>query len=272
MILTDTTGSITGAPTLVSCISGCIPTGVPLAYPNVQTWTISGSPQSVTNETDAGRPGAAPWPAYDIQSISLSFVNGGFGTQLVKPGTFKVSVSGTVVCQDTTAFAYNNQRGNCIDTGGGVVSSGFVNYATGDYGITFVSGHAPSSTVPIIATWTNIISPDGNTAPTINRPQGLDFFGDGDVSERADVGDLLQDARRRDRPCLCGGRQRRCDLKQGRIPVRRSGVYAGRFVALWDSISECDPWPERIDAVHLRKSVARGRTKLYPISNGGYGA
>jgi hypothetical protein len=163
---------IAGSPTLVSCLTGCIPTGVPLAYPNVQTWTISASQSVGTSEAiRLDPPGGAPWPDYDIQSVGLSFVNGGFGTELVQAGTFQVSVDGTPVCQDTNTFAYNSQSGNC--TGAGV--SGFVNYATGDYQVTFTT--APTG--PITASWTNIISPDANQSPLVNRPQGFDFFGNG---------------------------------------------------------------------------------------------
>lgn len=174
MVLTDTTGLITGAPTLVSCLTGCIPTGSPLKYPTVQTWTVSGAAQLLLNETLRADLGATPWPAYNIQSVSLSFVNGGFGTELVQAGTFKITVNGTVVCQDTNTFAYNSQGGNCAGAG---ISSSFVNYATGDYQVTFSS--PPANNAVITASWTNIISPDANQTPLQNRPQGFDFFGNG---------------------------------------------------------------------------------------------
>ena len=119
-------------------------------------------------------PGGAPWPGYNVQSVSLSFVNGGFGTELVQAGTFQISVNGTTVCQDTNTFAYNSQSGNC--SGAGITSS-FVNYATGDYEVTFSA--PPSNGHALTSSWTNIISPDANQSPALNRPQGIDFFGDG---------------------------------------------------------------------------------------------
>jgi hypothetical protein len=96
---------------------------------------------------------------------------------MVQAGTFKITVNGTVVCQDTSVFAYNVQGGNCTDSGGHVVSSGWVNYTTGDYGITFSS--PPANNAVITASWTNIISPDGNQTPATQRPVAIDFFGNG---------------------------------------------------------------------------------------------
>ena len=99
---------------------------------------------------------------------------------LVKAGTFQITDTNpatgiaTIVCQDGGVFAYNNTGGNC--TGANVASS-FVNYQTGDYQITFTSGHAPLSGHAITASWTNIISPESNSS-FLNRPQGIDFFGD----------------------------------------------------------------------------------------------
>ena len=92
---------------------------------------------------------------------------------MIKAATFSVSVNGTVVCTDTQTFAYNNVAGNCTDAGGGIVSAAgtFVNYSTGDYQITFTSGHAPANGATITASWTSITSTD--------PAQGLDYFGDG---------------------------------------------------------------------------------------------
>ena len=115
-----------------ACTTGCgLVSG---SYPAVQKWTISGSAQLVASETMRGDLGATPWPNYNVQAnagSSYNFVNGGFGTQFIKAGTFKITADdGTVVCQDTNVFAYNLIGGNC--TGAGITSS-FVNYATGDY-------------------------------------------------------------------------------------------------------------------------------------------
>ena len=100
---------------------------------------------------------------------------------MMQAGTFKVSVNGTVVCQDTQTFQYNSPGGNCTGAG---ISSGFVNYQTGDYAVTFSS--APAANAVITATWTNIISPEAvlqNSTPLLAsqaRPTGIDFMGDGD--------------------------------------------------------------------------------------------
>jgi hypothetical protein len=177
--VSDMTGAIIGSPTLVNCLTGCAPTvGPPQLVNNAQTWTISVNQTTpVASETMRADLGSPPWPGYDIQGISLSFVNGGFGTQLVQAGTFKITVNGTVVCQDTSVFTYNVQGGNCTDSGGHVVTSGWVNYTTGDYGITFSS--PPASNAVITASWTNIISPEGNQTPATQRPIAIDFFGNG---------------------------------------------------------------------------------------------
>ena len=185
MVLTDTTGNITGSPTLVNCLTNCT-----LAAFNsdlAQTWTISSS-QTVSAETmradpaggPLGLPSSAPWPLnYIAQQATLPFISagGGFGAEMIQAGTFKIlqTVSGvtTTLCQDTTVFAYNNLGGNCTGAG---VSSSFVNYLSGDYGVTFSS--PPPSGAVLVATWTNIASPNSATGASA-RPHGLDFIGDG---------------------------------------------------------------------------------------------
>jgi hypothetical protein len=172
MTLTDTTGNITGSPTLVACLTGCT-----LAAYNSdlqQTWMISVS-QTVAAEAMRADPvGGAAAPSGYLQSTPLPLIgNGNFGQQMIGTGTLTISVNGTVVCQDNTVFAYNNLGGNCAGAG---ISSSFVNYNTGDYQIVFAT--APANNAIITATWTGIVSADnGNTAA--ERPQGIDFFGDG---------------------------------------------------------------------------------------------
>ena len=182
--LTDTTGNITGSPTLQSCLTGCIPNAfgggvsapfcVGNCYPMTQTWTVSGSPQLVATESMRSDTGTSPWPLYSGQISYPLIGNGNFGQMLVKAGTFNISVNGTVVCQDTTPLwtPFNNQGGNC--TGAGVASS-FVNYQTGDYQVTFTS--APAANAVITASWTNLVSPDNGNL-SAERPGGYDFFGD----------------------------------------------------------------------------------------------
>ena len=168
MVLSDNGAHISGSPNLVNCLTGC--GGV---NGTGSTWALSASLGTIASEAMTATPvGGAPWPSYNIQVAGTTFVSG-FGTQLVQAGTFTISVNGTVVCQDSQTFAYNNQGGNC--TGAGIASS-FVNYMTGDYDIAFSS--PPANNAVITAAWTNIISPDG-TATAFNRPQGFDYFGNG---------------------------------------------------------------------------------------------
>ena len=173
-VLTDTTGSITGAPTLVNCLTGCALGSVTAA----QTWTISSS-QTVSAETmRADPPAGAPVPMNYIAQAGLGAQNSGsFGGTIIGAGTFKFMVNGVVVCSDTTPFTYNNQGGNCTDPGSGVVSAGFVNYQTGDFQVNFVT--APANNAVLTASFTNLMTPDPTAAGSLARPQGLDWIGDG---------------------------------------------------------------------------------------------
>ena len=160
MTLTDTSGHITGSPTLVACTTGCgVVSG---SYPVIQKWTISGSAQFVASEAMRADLGATPFPNYNIQALAAgyNFLNGNFGTQFIKPGTFKVTdmTTGLVVCQDTNAFAYNIQAGNCTGTG----VTGFITYPTGAYQINFTT--APANLHPLVASWTNIMVADTHGA------------------------------------------------------------------------------------------------------------
>jgi hypothetical protein len=177
----------TGSPTILRCITNC---STPFSIDG-STWALSSSSANGASgtlasplradPTTAMTPfgGPTPWPNLNIQENGAGYALGGFGNPLVKAGTFKIADTDpatgipTIVCQDSQVFAYNNTGSNC--TGANVASS-FVNYQTGDYQITFASGHAPLSGHAITASWTNIISTD--SLSTSNRPQGLDFFGD----------------------------------------------------------------------------------------------
>jgi hypothetical protein len=167
------------APTLVRCLTGC---SSQMAFGG-STWLLSNSLDVGATPTRADPVAGlipfggttTPWPNFNIQQSGTSVYNfGGYGTPLVKAGTFQISVNGTVVCQDSQAFAYNQTGGNCT---GATIASSFVNYQTGDYQITFTSGNAPASGAAISAIWTAIISPEPSSS-ALNRPQGLDFFGD----------------------------------------------------------------------------------------------
>ena len=187
-VLSDTTSNITGSPALLNCITGCIPFAgtsptVPFycssspCYPNVQTWAISGSAQSVLQENmsaDIPQSGGTPWPQSSNEGGFPLFTT--FGYVMIKAGTFKISVNGTVVCQDTSVplMPYNNQTGNCTDSGGH--NLGWVDYMTADYQWTPLS--PPAANAVIIASWVDYISPDNGTL-LYQRPAAYDFFGDG---------------------------------------------------------------------------------------------
>ena len=170
-----------GAPaglTLQSCTASC-GTATAINGPG-STWTLSASPGNVTALAMRADPTAAlipfgqtttPWPAFNAQlSGVLPIGLAGFGTELIKAGTFSITVNGTPVCQDGSVtggvftpapFAYNNTGGNCVTLPGSplTVSTSFVNYQTGDYQVTLTT--APASNAIITASWTNIISPEG---------------------------------------------------------------------------------------------------------------
>jgi hypothetical protein len=170
--------NVAGSPTLTTCLTGCT-SGAYGDPPAAQSWALSASASGTPTRADP--PGGAPWPSHNIQigGAPLYGPGGGFGQSLVQAGTFTITVNGTVVCQDTQIFAYNNQGGNCTtvtNTLGLSIASSFVNYQTGDYSITFAA--APANDAVITASWTNIITPD-STVSVFSKPQGLDYFGNG---------------------------------------------------------------------------------------------
>jgi hypothetical protein len=187
MVLSLANGTaLSGSPTLVNCTSGCGSSTTIVGASSV--WTIT-NPNSVAESSgtalraDYPQTGGTPWPTFNVQlNGTMPFTLGGFGAELIKPGTFTVSVNGTVVCQDSQTFAYNLTGGNC--TGAGV--SGWVNYQTHDYEITFSS--APAG--PIVASWTNVISPEA-VAGQYNRPQNIDYFGDASGPQSGSIASLM---------------------------------------------------------------------------------
>jgi hypothetical protein len=191
MVLSDTTGDITGAPTLVRCISGCSATAYVAGAFTAQSWAISVS-QTVSETTmRADPPGGAPWPNFVIAQVDgVPFAFTGYGWEMVKAGTLSITVNGTVACSDMQTFVYNNTGGNCTPPSGNPlnvdVANSFVNYQTGDYQIAFLSGHAPASGAVISASWTSSLSPENVASAQYSRPQNLDFFGDGTCQSGAD--------------------------------------------------------------------------------------
>ena len=166
----------TGAPIVLRCLTSCT---TPLAIDG-STWLLSstsasGATGTLTSPLRADPPTSlipfggttTPWPDLNIQpALPSNF--GGFGQSMVKAGTPKFT-DGTNSCTDTTPSAYNITGGNCTGTMG---VSAWENYATGDYRVAFTT--PPAVGAPIIATYTNIISPQ-----TDNRAQNVDEMGDG---------------------------------------------------------------------------------------------
>ena len=156
------TDSSNNSATITACLTNCSLTGWNQA---TSTWQLSGNlgvGDTSTTTFNAAPAGGALWPSFTIQPVTIpiytSTGTGLEGNPLIGVGTFQVLVNGVAVCQDNSTFAYNIQIGNCADLGGGVVSSGWVNYVTGAYSITFASAPANNST--IVAKWTNLMSQD----------------------------------------------------------------------------------------------------------------
>ncbi len=164
----------TNSATLTACLTNCSPMGSSQA---TSTWQLSSS--ALNGDTSAttfsiAPAGGALWPSLQVQPSSIPVYFSGptaiGGEPLMQAGTFQVLVNGTPVCQDTSTFAYNIQAGNCTDLGGGIVSSGWVNYVTGAYSIAFSS--APASNATIVARWTNIMSSNSS-----NGNEQIDWMG-----------------------------------------------------------------------------------------------
>ena len=151
LTITDASGNSAG---LSACLTGCSLMG---ALQAGSTWQLSspaldGDPPSAMNVSP---PGGALWPSGQQQPFIIpvqTAAGGDGGNPVIQAGSFEVFVNGSVVCTDSSTFAYDIQVGNC--TGSGV--SGWVNYVNGSYSITFNS--APASGAAIVAEWTNIMS------------------------------------------------------------------------------------------------------------------
>ena len=120
---------------------------------------------------DTPQAGGTPWPLYAAPLYPP------LAGLIVKAGTFQILVNGTSVCQDTSVsfIPYNNQGGNCIGTGIDPTNT-FVNFATGDYQVTFTS--PPAANAVITASWTDV-TPVNSSSGTTARPGNYDFVGDG---------------------------------------------------------------------------------------------
>lgn len=145
----------TNSATLSACLTGCSLMGSAQAG---STWQLSSSALNGDSSVamNVAPTGGALWPSAQVQpsSIPISVAGAGVGgNPVIQVGTFQVLVNGTTVCSDSSTFAYNIQVGNCTGAG---VSSGWVNYTTGAYSITFTS--APASGAAIVAEWTNIMT------------------------------------------------------------------------------------------------------------------
>ena len=151
-------GTAIGSNWLISANLGTIgSSGSPVAF----TLTPSGGaalPNGNLNATGTGPVGSFS------TSVAASVL---YGWNTIAPGTFSVSVNGTVVCSDTTAFSYTVASGQCA---GASIASSFINYGTGAYEINFSS--PPASGAAINATWTTIMSADNTGGPEL-----VDWFG-----------------------------------------------------------------------------------------------
>jgi hypothetical protein len=157
----------TNNDTLTTCLTNCNLMG---AYQATSTWQLAGGSGSPLNgDTSAANftvePHGGPlWPSLVVQptAIPVQVADGvaGGGNPVIQVGTFQVLVNGTVYCSDNSTFSYNQQVGNCVDSGS--VNRGWVNYTTGGYSITFAS--APATNAAIVAKWTNIMTTDSSGA------------------------------------------------------------------------------------------------------------
>ena len=146
----------TNSAVLSACLTGCTLMGGAQAG---STWQLSNGALNGDSSVamNVAPPGGALWPSAQQQPSILpvqTAAGGDGGNPIIQAGSFEVLVNGSVVCSDSTTFAYNIQVGNC--TGSGV--SGWVNYTAGAYAITFTS--APAKNAAIVAEWTNIMSLD----------------------------------------------------------------------------------------------------------------
>lgn len=170
--------SYSGSPgglTLVNCLTNC--TGINGA---TSTWALSSSVTASSQSMHADpASGPAPWPTFNVQvDFSVAWSFGGFGAAVVKPTTFTITDTdpstgiATQVCHDTQTSVYVT-GGNCTGAG---ISSGFVNYLTGGYQVTF--SVAPTSGHVITASWINNVATNAVTNQ-FGRFPTYDYFGDG---------------------------------------------------------------------------------------------
>jgi hypothetical protein len=164
-----TVGDGTNSATIEACLTNCSLLGASQDSPTSSTWQLSsGIPNETANMT-AQPPGGALWPSATPvnNAIPVTTVNAGTGyVPLIQVGTLQILVNGTAECADTTTFAYNIKAGTLAGSG----CSGWVNYVTGSYAVTFTS--APASGATIVARWTNIMSTDSS-----GGDEQLDYVG-----------------------------------------------------------------------------------------------
>jgi hypothetical protein len=150
----------TNGATITTCLTNCTLMG---AFQSTSTWQLSSGMPNETASMTVAPPGGPLWPAIGPQPIAIpveqvSGVTG--GNPIIQVGTFQVLVNGTVYCSDNSTFVYNQQAGNCVDSGG--TNRGWVNYGTGGYSINFAA--APAANAAIVAKWTNIMTTDASGA------------------------------------------------------------------------------------------------------------
>ena len=144
--------SIVAGTKLLACTAGCSGN----AASSSSKWSLDTVNPTLSTEAMTAAPvGGAIWPQYSTVPYVSS--TAGYGDLVVREGSFSISVNGVVVCTDTNQnFDWSLQSGTCTDSGGGVVASSFINYATGGYSVTFNS--APANGAAITASWTSLMS------------------------------------------------------------------------------------------------------------------
>ncbi len=109
MVLSGGTG-VVGAPTLLRCLTLCAGFGIDGSTWQLSSFASSGATGSTSSplRVDPRVAGGAPWPNFNIQQGGTTgvYAFGGFGTPLVKAGTFQITDTdpttgiATTVCQD----------------------------------------------------------------------------------------------------------------------------------------------------------------------------
>ncbi len=163
--------NVIGSPTITTCVTNCVYAG---AGGGTSTWLLSTNQGTIGSQAfNLTVSGGTPWPNVNLYYNGGQFAKNGTNSgQVIKYGTFSLTVNGTQVCSDASTFSYSAQGGTCAGAG---IASSFINYATGDYEIVFSS--PPANNAIILASWTNIVSHNATGADEL-----VDVVGDGSAT------------------------------------------------------------------------------------------